>query len=229
MSFAKNLRLLIQQSFLSLPLLLIGWSLFLGALQGNIGLLVLFLGHFTVVPLTGLMSNTLFEFLFKKFDSSGSLLSLLQTNNSDVCSLVPGKTDFGTAFMSVAPSLWMSHIIFFFSFLVSNAYSIYTMEPVANADPEKVERRKSQALMSLIISSVFVVVLILMRKFLVGCETWLGIVIALLIMAPLGNGWYQLARQCSAKDSDIFGIVQKLLPDSAQQPPPTTCVYTGSK
>lgn len=227
MSFAKNLRLLIQQSFLSLPLLLIGWSLFLGALQGNIGLLVLFLGHLTVVPLTGLMSNTLFEFIFKKLDSP--LLSLIQTNNSDVCSLVPGRTDFGTAFMSVAPSLWMSHIVFFFSFLLSNAVSIYTMEPAGNADPEKVERRKSQALMSIILSSILVVVLIFLRKFLVGCETWLGIVIALLFMVPLGYGWYQLARQCSAKDSDIFGIVQKILPDVAQQPPPTTCVYTGSK
>jgi hypothetical protein len=229
MSFAKNLRLLIQQSFLSLPLLLIGWSLFLGSLQGNIGLLVLFLGHLTVVPLTGLLSNTLLEFIFKKMDTSGSLMSLLQTNNSDVCNLVPGKTDFGTAFLSVAPSLWVSHIVFFFSFLLSNAYSIYTMEPAANADPEKVERRKSQALMSLILSSVLLVVLLVMRYTLVGCETWFGALVAILLMAPLGYGWYQFARQCSVKDSDIFGIVQKLLPDSAQEPPPTTCVYTGPK
>lgn len=229
MSFAKNLRILIQQSFLSLPLLLIGWSLFLGSLQGNIGLLVLFLGHLTVVPLTTLLSNTLFEFIFKKMDTgTGSLLSYIQAANTDVCNLVPGKTEYALPFLGVAPSLWMAHILFFFSFLLANGYSVYQMKPADTADPEKVERRKSQALLSMILTGVLLVVLILMRKFLVGCETWTGILVASVTIIPLAIGWYQLARECSARDSDIFGIVQKVLPASAQEPPPTTCVYTGS-
>lgn len=228
MSFVKNLRILLQQSFLSLPLLLIGWSLFLGSIQGNIGLLVLFLGHLTVVPLTALFSNTLLEFVFKKMEGgSRNLLDFIQVDNSDVCSLVPGKTDYGIPFLGVAPSLWMSHIVFFFSFLLSNAITLYTMKPAENADREKVERRKSQALLSIILSSALVVVLILMRKFLVGCETWTGIIVAIALVSPLGYGWYRLARECSAKDSDIFGIIQSILPDNAQQPPPMTCVYTG--
>ncbi len=229
MSFVKNLRILLQQSFLSLPLLLIGWSLFLGSLQGNIGLLVLFLGHLTVVPLTSMMSNVGLEFLAKKLESGGtrSYLDFIQLDNSDVCSLVPGKTDYGVPFIGVAPSLWMSHIVFFFSFLLSNAVGIYTMKPAENADADKVERRKSQALLSIILTSVLAVVLIFMRKFLVGCETWIGILIAIGLMGPLGFAWYRLARECSARDSDIFGIIQKILPDEAQQPPPMTCVYTG--
>ena len=230
MSFAKNLRILIQQSFLSLPLLFIGWSLFLGSLQGNIGLLVLFLGHLTAVPLTSLLSNTLFEFVFKKMDSgTGSLMTYIQTSNADVCNLVPGKTEYANPFLGVAPSLWMSHIIFFFSFLLTNGYFVYQMKAAESADAEKVERRKTQALLSMILTGSLLIVLILLRKFLVGCETWTGILIALLTMAPLGIGWYQLAKECSARDSDIFGIVQKVLPASAQEPPPTTCVYTGAK
>lgn len=231
MSFVKNLRILIQQSFLSLPLLFIGWSLFLGSLQGNIGLLVLFLGHLTIVPLTSLLSNTLLEFLVKKMDSSStsSLLSFIQTNNADVCNLVPGNTEYANPFLSVAPSLWMAHIVFFFSFLLTNGYYVYTMKAGDGADPEKVERRKSQALLSMSLTAILLVVLIFLRKFLVGCETWVGILIAVLLVGPIGMGWYQLARECSAKDSDIFGIVQKVLPASAQQPPPTTCVYTGTK
>lgn len=229
MSFAKNLRGLLQQSFLSLPLLLIGWSLFLGSLQGNIGLLVLFLGHLTVVPLSSLISNTLLEFIVKKMEGTTSLLSFIQRENSDVCNLVPGSTDYALPFTGVAPSLWMAHTVFFFSFLISNGYYVYTMKASENADPEKVDRRKSQALLSMILSAVFAVVFIVMRVVLVGCETSLGIGMALLLMAPLGFGWYQLARECSARDSDVFGIVQKVLPDVAQQPPPTTCVYTGSR
>jgi hypothetical protein len=229
MSFAKNLRIMIQQSFLSLPLLFIGWSLFLGSLQGNIGLLVLFLGQITVVPLATLMSNTVLEFILKKLEGSTPLLPWIQTNNSDVCNLVPGMTDYGNPFASVAPSIWMAQIVFFFSFLITNGYSVYTMKAPEGADPEKVERRKSQTLLSMILTSALLLVFILLRKFLVGCETWLGIFVALLTIGPLGMGWYQLARACSAKDSDIFGIVQKILPDAAKQPPPTTCVYTGAK
>lgn len=229
MSFAKHLRILIQQTFLSLPLLFIGWSLFLGSLQGNIGLLVLFLGHVTVVPLASLFSNTLFEFIFKKMDSgTGSLLTYIQTPNADVCNLVPGKTEYATPFLGVAPSLWMAHIVFFFSFLLTNAYSVYQMKAAESADPEKVESRKTQALLSMILTGSLLLVLVLLRKFLVGCETWTGILIAALTMAPLGLGWYQVAKDCSARDSDIFGIVQKVLPASAQEPPPTTCVYTGT-
>lgn len=228
MSLAKQLRGLLQQSFLSLPLLLIGWSLFLGSLQGNIGLLVLFLGHLTAVPLASLISNTFLEFIVKKMEGQTSLLSFIQTPNEDVCNLVPGSTDYALPFVGVAPSFWMAHLVFFFSFLLSNGYSVYTMKASESADAEKVDRRKSQALLSMILSSVFLVVLLLMRKFLVGCETWAGMGIALALIGPLGVGWYQLARECSARDSDIFGIVQKVLPDSAQQPPPTTCVYTGS-
>jgi accessory gene regulator protein AgrB len=230
MSFAKNLRILIQQSFLSLPLLFIGWSLFLGSLQGNIGLLVLFLGHLTVVPLASLLSNTLFEFIFKKMDSgTSSLLSYIQAANADVCNLVPGKTEYANPFIGVAPSLWMGHIFFFFSFLLTNGYFVYQMKAADTAEPEKVERRKTQALLSMILTASLLVVLVLLRKLLVGCETWTGILIGAVTMIPLGMGWYQLARECSARDSDIFGIVQKVLPASAQEPPPTTCVYTGAK
>jgi hypothetical protein len=229
MTFAKNLRIMIQQSFLSLPLLLIGWSLFLGSLQGNIGLLVLFLGHLTAVPLTVLLSNTVLEFIVKKLEqfSSSSLMSFIQVNNSDICNLVPGKVESSTAFLSVAPSLWMGHIIFFFSFLLFNGYGVYTMKAADTADPEKVERRKTQALVSMILTSLILLVLVLLRKFAVGCETWIGIFIASTLMPLLGYGWYRLAKECSARDADIFGIVQKILPDEAQQPPPMTCVYTG--
>lgn len=226
MSFIKNLRYMLQQSFLSLPILLIGWSLFLGSLQGNVGLLVLFLGHLTAVPLTAFMSNTLLEFLFKKMGSPGSM-DWIQVDNSDICSLVPGKTDYGVPFLGVAPSLWVSHILFFFSFLLSNAIAIYTMKASETADAEKVDRRKSQALLSIVIASVLTVVLIGMRVTFVGCERAFGIAVAVLLMAPLGYGWYRLARECSARDSDLFGIIQQILPDEARQPSPMTCVYTG--
>jgi hypothetical protein len=59
-----------------------------------------------------------------------------------------------------------------------------------------------------------------------GCETGAGVVIGGLVFWSIGSGWYRLARECSARDSDIFGIVQGILPPEASDPPPMTCVYT---
>jgi hypothetical protein len=59
-----------------------------------------------------------------------------------------------------------------------------------------------------------------------GCERVAGLVVGIIAFGSLGAGWYQLARECSARDSDIFGIVQGILPPEAFDPPPMTCVYT---
>ena len=46
-------------AFLTLPLLLIGFSFFFGTLTSNVGLLYLFLGHLLIVPLSSSVMNTL--------------------------------------------------------------------------------------------------------------------------------------------------------------------------
>jgi hypothetical protein len=45
----------------------------------------------------------------------------------------------------------------------------------------------------------------------------------------IGQGWFEFAKACSARDSDVFGIVQGILPPSATEEPPMTCVFTGDK
>lgn len=221
MSLVKNLRGLLSQAFLSLPILLTAWSLFLGCTQGNVGLLVLALGLVFVVPLSTFLLNTLIEFVGSSFEP------FLTVPNKDICNLVPGAADYTVANLWVAPSYWMAHVTFFFAFLISSGAYIFVMPAEENAPKEKVERRKSQAILSLVLSSIAFIVLVLMRKYITGCETWAGIVVALLSMSGAGYGWYLFARQCSARDADIFGIIQKILPASAHEEPPMTCVYTG--
>lgn len=223
MSLVKNLRSLLSQAFLSLPLILTGWALFIGCTQGNIGLLVLSLGLVLVVPLVTFLLNTLVEFFGYDFKDYFTVA------NKDICNIVPGEADYTMGQLWVSPSYWMANIIFFFSFLISSGVFVYTMKSETNADKEKVERRKSQALLSVILSSLTLIAIIVMRKTLVGCETWAGILIAFISMSLLGYSWYLFARQCSARDSDIFGIIQKILPPSAEEPPPMTCVYTGKR
>jgi hypothetical protein len=229
MSFVKNLRGALERSFLSLPLILAGWSLFLGCTTGNVGLLVLAVGQIFIVPATTAVSNIGFEFLNSVLSPYiGDWKPSLTVQNRDICNLIPGATDYGVPNVWVAPSYWLAHVTFFFAFLISSATHILTMEAVPNADPEKVERRKSQATLSLMLAVFTFIVVVGVRKAYSNCDTFLGGFITLAIMAPIGYGWYELARKCSARDADIFGIVQKILPSSAQDQPPMTCVYTGS-
>lgn len=121
----------------------------------------------------------------------------------------------------------MAQLIFFFTFLITNASNILTIKASPDADKEKVERRKTQATLSLIISSVLFVLFVGLRKYFTACETWLGIVVGLVSIAPLAYTWYDFAKACSARDADIFGIIPTMLPDGARDEPPMTCVYTG--
>jgi hypothetical protein len=216
---------MLLQSFLSLPLLLIGYSLFMGITQGNIGLFVLFLGQLTVVPLASLLLQTVYEFVAVKLNPT--FLSSIQVPNADVCTLIPGSIDKTIPFVSTAPSYWVAQIVFFFSFLISNGFGVLNMKAAETAEPEKVENRKTQAILSIGLTIGVLLALIAMRYAFVGCETLAGLLLGGIPMGVLGYAWYTVAKECSARDSDIFGIVQKVLPASALEPPPMTCVYTG--
>lgn len=218
-SFIQNIRGMLTRSFVALPLLLFGWALFVGSTTGNIGLLVLAFGQATVTPLATWILHTIASFL------GDSMKPYVTVPAGATCSMLPGgymdPTDVAYSF----PSYWLAQITFFFGFLISNAYGVLNMPSAPNAPSDKVERRKSQAQLVLIMSIVFFL-LFVGGRVMMGCETGVGVVFGSIVFYLIGYGWYQLARECSARDSDIFGIVQGILPPEAFDPPPMTCVYT---
>lgn len=220
-SFAQTLRGLLERSFVMLPFLLFTWALFIGSTTGNIGLIVLAMGHATVVPLATWGLNYMMEKLGGEFGKTNFTMQ-----SSAVCNLLPtGFTNVGQR-EYVVPSYWLAHIIFFFTFLFANASAVLHMPAAPNASEEKVERRKSQAQLVQITSVVFLILFLVLRFFFMGCELVVGLLVGGLVFTGLGYAWFEVARQCSARDSDVFGIVQGILPPAASDPPPMTCVYT---
>lgn len=221
MPLLASLRDLLHKSFLALPLLLAGFSLFMGLTQGNMGLLILFLGMATVVPLSTGVFNLLWEFIF-------GASPLFSVPYSDVCQLILSAPQGDKPILFVAPSYWMALLSFFFGYLITNASAIYNMKAEDGADPSKVENRKSQALTGIIVSSIVFAVLVLLRFFVTKCETPLGILTAFVVGGALSFGWYQFAKFCSARDADIFGIAQGILPKNLEFAVPMTCLYKPS-
>jgi hypothetical protein len=220
-SLAPTIRGLLERSFVSLPILIFGWSLFVGSTTGNIGLLVLALGHATVAPLATWILHTLGSFLPE------STKPYITVPASATCNILPGGFVEESARVYSIPSYWLAHIAFFFGFLITNATEVLNMPAAENAPADKVERRKSQAQLVQVLAIAFFILFVGVRVFVMGCETIPGVIFGSLIFYFIGNGWYMLARECSARDSDVFGIVQGILPPSASDPPPMTCVYTG--
>lgn len=218
-TFVQNTKGMLERSFVALPILLFGWALFVGSTTGNIGLLVLALGQATVTPLTTWLLHTIASF-FGDFGKANFTVAASAT-----CSILPGGfVEPGERQFSI-PSYWLAQLYFFFGFLIANAQSVLNMPAAINAPEEKVERRKSQAQLVHIMAWIFLVVFVAVRVFVMGCETVPGVLLGGVIFYWLGQGWFQLARECSARDSDIFGIVQGILPPAAMEQPPMTCVY----
>lgn len=246
----QNLRGFFSSSYISLPLILYGWSFFMGLTTGNIGLLVLCLGAATVVPLVVWFSNYFMDTLLNliAFHSltipesqllgrkdmielvayKNFLKSFVAIKNCKGCSIFPPEEECSeTNPMYVFPSYWLGEIAFFFSFILSNASAIIDMKADENAPKDKVENRKQQAKMVFGIAITMFIVIALIRLLVLGCETILGTIYGSVIFGVLAAAWYQVAKSCSMRDSDLFGIVQGILPPNINDQSPVTCVYQG--
>lgn len=211
----ENVRQMIAMAFMGLPLMLIAFFFFVGFGLGNVGMIILFLGQITVVPAAVALSNTLLGFL--------PLGPYTKVISRDICNLVPSAKQAG--FLSVAPSYWMAEVLFFVSYLITNAAFLYNEVPQDKAVESKVRHRKEQALTAIILTTLVTLILVALRFLVTECETALGIALAGAVAIPLGVGWYYFASLCGARNADVFGIAAKMLPAGATEPPPMMCVY----
>ena len=197
-------------AFLGLPLMIIAYTFFIGFGLGNVGMIMLFVGHAIVIPILTPILHLLTGRLFNP------------SPGKDVCKLVPSAATSGLT--NIYPSYWATHVVFFASYLITNAVYLYLQDADLNAADNKVKLRKEQALTSIVVTSI-VLLLILYGRIAAtgGCETFMGILLALLAGGGAGFGWYYLASLCGIRASDVFGIAGRMIPLGAKQPPPLLC------
>jgi hypothetical protein len=144
-------------------------------------------------------------------------------NTSEKGVLVPGSV-YSSPRMIVAPSYWMIHIHFLLSYLLTNAAAVNALPADATIDPILLSNRKSKAKM-IMISTMFIALVLSILKYRTNTETIYGIGISLAVGTTLGYAWYKFAASCGARAADMFGIVQQVIPSSAKDDKPMTCVY----
>lgn len=213
MNILYAVRSTILAAFFTLPLLFISFTAFLAIALGTPGFFILFLGQLLLSITT--FGFHLIEDIITRFFPMLAPLMTVATDRATLLQVPAGE-------VNVFPSYWMVHVLFFLSYLLANAVDVYQTDPSPNASDWQVSNRRSKAVAVMIVIVLAIVSLTAARFFLTGAETWLGFAIAFPVVA-IGFGWYELAKTCGARDSDIFGIIQQMTPNGGA---PTTCIYT---
>lgn len=217
----------IVSGFLALPVVLITIAGFLATSTANVGFMLVFLAQIFVIPVLQFLLGFLRSIgIFQRIFMLDSTLSYATTSKSCAISPVDVKPDM----IPPPTSYWMANILFFTTYVLSNAYALYTAKPeTATPDPTKEENRKAQALTAFVLTLGVSIIFIVNYYLYVGCETPGSLALALLLYVPLGYGWYKLAEYCGLRTADTFGIAGQLfIPSGTEGTFPYACINVGT-
>lgn len=143
---------------------------------------------------------------------------------SSKCAMLPGVD---AKDVYTTPSDWLSHLSFFFGFIISNAIAIYN-EPVPEVgtggddDTKATRLEKLQARVnnrkslctSIILTSIVVFIVLLIFRFKVACENKIAYtLVPVLIACMTGVSWFSIIyNNCGVRPTDVLGIVQGMIP-----------------
>jgi hypothetical protein len=191
------------------PILIATISYFMFAGLGNIAFLFLFIGLAILVPICVFVGNLVLPLILTKIPAIPE--SLWKSSTAD-CMFRGGDN----LLRPVVPSYWMSAVIFFTTYFLMNAGTLYARDASPGSSSDKVKARKAQAAMGIALISILGIALIIIRLSKSRCETLIGTFVSFLIFIPLGTSWFQLLSDCSAdRLTDLFGVISQIVPSSA--------------
>ena len=219
-----GLREYVLLSLKELPLIASAGPLFVGIVQGNVNLILFALGTAIVAPTAAGITGALLKYPFEWF---GLPVNLWKVAASDVSPLLPEAPSIVglRGAVNVVPTYWFTMSMFFFSYLALNAAALYNEPAHKGADADKVDNRKNQAIMSMILIVTLGLAILGAKVWLSGSETVLGIIVGLLVGGGSAYMWFKFLRQCGmGRLEDVFGIQARILPEAALGDAPVVCV-----
>jgi hypothetical protein len=220
-----GLREYILLSLKELPLIASAGPLFVGLVQGNVNLILFALGTAIIAPSAAGLSGWLLKYPLEWLKVPPNWWKVA---SSDVSPLLPEAPSIGIGLrnaINVVPTYWFTMSVFFFAYLALNAAALYNEPSRSGADKDKVDNRKNQAIMSLILISTLGLAILAAKVWLSGGETALGAIVGLLVGVGTASAWFKFLRQCGmGRLEDVFGIQARILPEAAVGEAPVVCV-----
>ena len=231
-NFIRDIRFFMYGGMNSLPLTIGGTMLILGLFTANYAMLFFLLGFLIITPVTLWLYNILLDktvkslliliirlISFGQLDTEYITSILKNTLKPDICKInIPYKTELNSSESEPESSTWVAMIAFFIGYVLKNAIELYSRESSDVDMNSKVNNRKFQAIVSICSIIIFAMVVLGYRLY-SGCESKVEIIVSSLIFIPLGFGWYKaLSSVGQDRLSDIFGIANRLLSPTADEP-----------
>ena len=217
--FFSTIRTTLLAGFTSLPLILICISGVLGTVTANMGLFMLFLGQILLIPFVQVILSGLRIPLTRTLGLSSS-----SAFTQDMCAISPSlsKTD-----SAPVVSYWLANVVFFFSYLITNAGILYGTKAKEGVDPNKVANRQSQTMTSAVVAGIIALLFIGLHASWVGCDTPGSLGLGVIVFSLLGYSWHMFAEVCGIQQSDLFGIATQMSSGSKAENP-YACVNINS-
>jgi hypothetical protein len=167
---------------------------------------------------------TLFVSIYAAYASDDD--SLWSIKNGASCTLFETVSETPLSSMNSIPSTWTVMTTFFFVYLIFNAFDIYNRQVPKSADPIAVNARKTRTGVSIFILILMLIFVLAGRYIVTNCETFLGLVIGIILGIYTGYIWYTFLRSCGmGQFDDIFGISNRLLSrEAAGNATPNVCL-----
>lgn len=148
-----------------------------------------------------------------------NLVSSLFKNNkpligADNCAIIPG----GTEAVTRVPSAYLAHVVFFFTFIFTNAYYVYNEKKKDDTPSIQYDNRRYRSLMIMGTVVTLYLIIVFARYNITGCDSSLGVLYTTFAFGALGFGTYKLAEVCGARTADILGISSSYVDSSAEAP-----------
>jgi hypothetical protein len=219
----SDLHVFLYGGMRTLPITLAGTMVILGLFTANYAMMFFLVGFMIATPLLSSILNKLADFLVLTFD-----LSIFKTKTSDICKVVipystvsnPSKVENDNVVCTTSFAM----ICFFLGYMLTNAVELYRRPTDPEADPTKVSNRKSQAVLSIASIIVFTFVVIGFRMY-AECEPKVGFLLGAPLFGALGYGWYRmLSKPSDGRLADLFGISNRILPNTALVDRPVACI-----
>jgi hypothetical protein len=202
-----------------LPLILGFTSLVYGVGVGNIAFAFIAAGLFLLVPIVSTIGDAMFSSLFGAI--SRVPLSWYQHPSSPECGILSAPPQ-GTL-VSSTMSYWTTALAFFFSYFIFNAITLFERPVAKAASYEKVQARKVQSAMAIIVAAVVALLLIIYRMR-IRCESPIGLLLGVGGGGYLGYLWFEWLKSCSGdRLVDLFGIANRIM-SADRTTAPQVCV-----
>jgi hypothetical protein len=230
-----DIHVLLRSGMSSLPLTIGGTMLLLGLCTANYAILFFLVGFLILIPALVGGLNMLAEWMpwdSCKMGFHDVCRVVIPFYGNDSPPVLRGSDPTKEEYIVLTP--WMTMMAFFLGYILQNAAVLYTREssevPIDEmvSGPDDIKgktvTRKTQAIISLVTISVFIVI-VLKYRYDTECEGILRILGASVVGGLLGVGWYSLLRETGQdRLSDLFGIANRLLPPGALANKPLACL-----